>query len=102
VESLSRAYPFLDLSFHGETIVSATELSALYTQDFRSMGIGRRLARIRLRVLEQINTLEKTPTARRAAAMEEAYVPSAGARHGRSAGMRCVRNASACATSWTT
>jgi DNA helicase-2/ATP-dependent DNA helicase PcrA len=74
VESLSRAYPFLDLSFHGETIVSAAELSALYTQDFQSMGIGRRLARIRLRVLEQINTLDKTHTASRAAAMEEADV----------------------------
>lgn len=71
VTRLSETHPFQDLVFAGQTVVSGQELSRLYTRDFRHMGMGHRLARIRLRVLEQLQALEKTRLAQKATELEE-------------------------------
>ena len=58
-ESLSATFPFHDIRLNGDTLVSAEDLLQLYSSDFKQMGIGRRLERIRIRVMEILHQVER-------------------------------------------
>lgn len=71
VAALRETYPFQDLLFDGQVVVSGESLLKLYAEDFRQMGIGHRLERIRIRIQEQLGALEKTRMAQKASDIEE-------------------------------
>ena len=70
-ESLNDRFPFYDILLNNEVLVSASELDSLYRSDFRQMGIGRRLERIRLRVLEDLRQVERIRLKKRKQEIEE-------------------------------
>jgi len=70
-ESLNDKFPFYDITLNGEVLVAAKELDSLYRSDFRKMGIGRRLERIRLRVLEDLRQVERIRLKKRKQEIEE-------------------------------
>ena len=70
-ESLADTFPFYDISLNGQVLVSAKDLTHLYNADFRQMGIGRRLERIRIRVLEILHQVERTQMKQKKETMHE-------------------------------
>ena len=90
VSQLSTHYAFPDLLFEDQVVVSGKDLTALYTEDFRHMGIGRRLERIRLRTQETLNSLEKGRMAKKAEDLESDD-PHLGHREARALGRTSAR-----------
>ena len=90
VAQMAERCDFPDLVFEGTTLVSGDELARLYAVDFRSMGIGRRLERIRLRIGEQLTAIEKVRMKKRATELE-ADDPSLNAVEARVMGRTAVR-----------
>lgn len=70
-ESLADAFPFYDVCLNGQVLVSANDLTHLYNADFRQMGIGRRLERIRIRVLEILHQVERAQMKQKKETMHE-------------------------------
>ncbi len=57
--ALAEKFPFEDICYHSNVLVSKNELNQLYSVDFASMGIGNRLERIRLRIAENLRQVER-------------------------------------------